>query len=243
MSLTWNSLRNPLEPVSEFNGDDFSYTYEIDVTALRQSSSEKQTYYAVWRKSTTGDFYVTADIYNSNNNAGNIYYIAYNGLIVLVAEPNNGYLFKGWTDENGTTVTNYVYSTGNNGRGKIYTANWQSLNSDVNERQISILGGATREEGGFFVTGTQSSIGDNIILEAYTNNGYTFLGWYAGGEFLTANLRLEIMRKKEAVDGIETEVLVYYDEGGNEVCKIESNTFEPKWKKHDASGQKTKTEF
>ena len=234
VSLTWNSLRNPLEPVSEFNGDDFSYTYEIDVTALRQSSSEKQTYYAVWRKSTTGDFYVTADIYNSNNNAGNIYYIAYNGLIVLVAEPNNGYLFKGWTDENGTTVTNYVYSTGNNGRGKIYTANWQSLNSDVNERQISILGGATREEGGFFVTGTQSSIGDNIILEAYTNNGYTFLGWYAGGEFLTANLRLEIMRKKEAVDGIETEVLVYYDEGGNEVCKIESNTFEPKWKKHDA---------
>lgn len=237
--MNWNSLTNPFTPTggaSGFNGKDFSYTYEINVTEIRYSGGEKQNLLAVWRKSSgTSIYYVTADIINADEGAGSVYYVAYNGSIILVAEPNNGYIFRGWYDASGAVAsTETVYTTGGNGRGKTYTARWKTLNGTTDVHRITIKGAAESAEGGYVLNGTETAVGDSIRVEAYTNDGYAFLGWYNGGKLLTPSSGFELVRKIVSEDGAEKEVLVLYDERGNEICRPESDVFEPRWKKTDA---------
>lgn len=237
----WNSIinANPVSPVGGSGGIDvgeFAYGYEINVTEIRNGGGERQNYIAVWRRGSASTvYYVTADISNSDETAGAAYYLGYNSSLTLIAAPNNGYIFRGWYDGNGAFVSSEtVYETRDTGRGKTYVARWKNINQPTDERNITIKGAANSEEGGFTVYGTENASGDSIKIRAYTNDGYAFLGWYNGGKLLTLETGFEIVRRTINVNGTTTQELVLYDERGNEVCLVENDEFEPKWRKTDA---------
>lgn len=240
----------------------FEFTYLVNVAELRKTESTK-SYLAVWRKGKVTDYYVTAEIVNENSAAGDAYYMAYGGRIILVAEPKTGYVFAGWETAAGTTHE-YVWETGNDGSGQSYKAKWTAINESGNNAKINVKY-ATGNPGGTYATTalTNDKNDDEFVLSAITNDGFVFLGWYAtfktdlsaanaGAATETKNALVYLGEKFSLTrtfvkypdpqnDGeyITYKAVAFFSEETGETVYLVSDEFEfePRWRKTDASIQ------
>ena len=99
--------------------------------------------------------------------------------VTVTATTNDGYTFLGWFEGERRLTTELSYTFAMPSTATTYTAKWMqcpvTLDKNIDEAgSVSGVGGATR-------------IGEQTIIVATTNSGYTFLGWYNGEERLTTS--------------------------------------------------------
>ena len=235
----------PVPSVDGFDKDLFGYAYEITV-----ERGEKRAFYAVWTRTESSEYYVTADIFNDNVLAGNIYYMGSDEKLILVAVPNNGYVFAGWevvVPQTGATSTvgTSVYETNEKMTGRVITAKWKQMNDGVNRYVVRVSGSSVAAEGSYYAYAEKDGNSDFITLSETTNDGYIFMGWFVEDILFSQDEVLSFVRYADA----ESETLKWMDGSvvkdiGYDLTdkkfvlpngyKVSSVTFEPRWKKTDA---------
>lgn len=212
--------------------DGFTTYYRINVNQIEGN----KYYYAVWYDYTsTEGYYKTVELVNSDTNAGKIYYLANNGIITLVAEPKESYVFCGWVDKDGKiSSSDLVYNTGRECVGEKYTAQWKMLNGENGHYRIkSNINGA----GKYSITAvdTVDYIKINFELSA-TYDGYQFLGWYTDNKLVTFKDKFNIILTPNADGGYYRTLSVENDVTGEveQVANFDYFDFEARWKKLDS---------
>jgi uncharacterized repeat protein (TIGR02543 family) len=220
------------EPV--ISDDRFTDVYEIAVTP------QEKSYCAAW--SSTG-YYITASIKNSDKDKGSVYYLARQGKIILVAEPDNGYSFAGWQEKTGTdasAVIRYdaVYKTNSDCSDKTFTAMWREINTQSSDTLYKVTKNID-EAGTFLMTAEELDAKTrDISFSAVTNGGYVFLGWYCGDKLLTLNSLFDIVITSGTVteNGVDktvtTAALIIDSETYS--ADFTETAFSAKWKKFDS---------
>ncbi len=103
----------------------------------------------------------------------------YDSYVTITASTNSGYAWLGWYDSEDNRVTEEQSYTFQMGFAVSYTAKWikaPTLTSDnTSAGTVSKLNG-------------RYNVGDKVTATAYTNSGYTFIGWYNGETLLTNEL-------------------------------------------------------
>ena len=95
------------------------------------------------------------------------------------ATANNGYTFTNWT-ENGNVVSNNANYTFTVNGNRTLVAHFTQQNYTINVSANPTLGGTVTGGGAFHY-------GDNCIVTATANNGYTFTNWTEGGNVVSTN--------------------------------------------------------
>lgn len=212
--------------------DGFSKYFRINVNEIGDTN---KYYYAIWHNhASTNGYYESVELSNSNTNAGKIYYFANEGKITLVAEPNNGYTFCGWMDNNGDIrSSNLVFNTNSECLGEKFTAQWRMVNGASG---LYIVKPNNEEAGNFVITAVDNIDYVNINFESTTNDGYQFLGWYADGKLITSNDSFEIIVVSDGEGGYKHTLSIKDDTTGEtqEVSDFEYFNFEIRWKELDA---------
>lgn len=241
----------------------FEYSYEINVSELRKNESQKE-YFAVWRNGNKAGYYVTSDITNDNPIAGDVYYMAQGGKLILVAEPKTGYIFKGWETQTGTT-NQCVWDTGSAGEGQKFKAKWATVNADETKAEVSIKYATGTPGGTYTLNGWTNDVNDDeFLLKANTNDGFVFLGWsitflsadlsainlgaaqetndalvYLGETFSFARTKVKYENPDKKGEYFSYNAITYYSEKTGQKVNLVSDkfSFEPRWKKTDAEIQ------
>lgn len=213
--------------------DGFTKYFRINVD---QIAGTNKYYYAVWNNHTSTDgYYKSVELFNSNTSAGKIYYLADNGKVTLVAEPNNGYIFCGWNaNDNSINNSNLVFNTGSEGLGKKYTAEWKMVNGEAG---LYIVRPNIENAGEYKITGIVEDTKTSIYFDSTTNNGYQFLGWYAHDRLITTqnNFKIDISFDAENEEYKYTLNVVNPVTSEEEtIDNFEYFDFSIKWKKIDA---------
>ena len=243
---TWQSFQNGAERPENnyFNEDIFGYRYVYNMTEYRVANgNEIKHMMAAWKRgSSLNDYYVNMLVYSDNNNAGKLFYLVYNyNSLILLAEPNTGYLFDGWykhEDDTDTLVSSdFVYAPGSDYARYVFMAKWREINTSGTAKEVRINSPTTREEGGYTAKALHPD-GSNDLMQykAYAETGYVFLGWYANDKLLTVDPELNILRKYSKVDNVTTEKLYLSDENGTPWGSLmDGSRIEPKWRKTNAA--------
>ncbi len=168
------SLPVPTKVGHTFKGwyfDGKQYTYASGSSLSPWSNAEDTTLFAKWEINT---YKVTA---NKNiSGAGSVSgggYHEFNSNVTLSANTNVGYTWLGWYDSNGTKVsigTDETFSFVLGTENVTYTAKWYKT---VLEKNISSAGSISQLDRAY-------KVGDVVTVNATTNTGYTWLGWYEG---------------------------------------------------------------
>ena len=103
----------------------------------------------------------------------------YGSTATLTATANTGYHFVNWTKDDVQVSTDAEYSFTVTGDAT-YVANFELNNYDITVSANPTEGGTVSGEGNF-------NYGDNVILTATANTGYTFVNWTKGGESVSTN--------------------------------------------------------
>ncbi len=139
------------------------------------TGEEDTTVQAKW---STNSYPLT--VRNTNTQAGytnvesNRTSFPYGMSVTVRAVAYSGYIFLGWY-ENGEVVSNDLRYTFQTGVNTILTARWTTVSFHAEE------GGSVPAEGGYYV-------GQEVTVEAVSDEGYTFLGWYNGSTKLSSEL-------------------------------------------------------
>ncbi len=162
------ALGSPARGGYEFAGWYLDASYTEAVTTLPVSSLADLTFFAKWTPITYGIVY---ELGGGTFSAGAVSsYTPDDGDITLPSPTRRGYNFLGWTSEGVDTPTkNLVIEAGSYGE-KYFTANWE-----YNTYTLTFdLGGGTTVE---LLPDGYSTESDDLMIEAPTRVGYTFLGW------------------------------------------------------------------
>ena len=103
----------------------------------------------------------------------------YGSTATLTATANTGYHFVNWTKDDVQVSTDAEYSFTVTGDAT-YVANFELNNYDITVSANPTEGGTVSGDGNF-------NYGDNVILTATANTGYTFVNWTKGGESVSTN--------------------------------------------------------
>ncbi|MCR5040379.1 MAG: hypothetical protein K6A94_13720, partial [Bacteroidales bacterium] len=98
---------------------------------------------------------------------------------MVSATPNNGYTFTNWTENGNVVSTNSNYTFTVNGN-RTLVAHFTQQNYTINVSANPTLGGTVTGGGAFHY-------GDNCIVTATANNGYTFTNWTEGTNVVSTN--------------------------------------------------------
>ena len=100
--------------------------------------------------------------------------------VTITATPRTGYTFVGWYEDDTLISTDLVYTFSMPAKSIIYSAKWTyyTLTTELNDADAGSISGYTAQK---------ISVGQSVTIEAETNNGYTFLGWYNGEILLSAD--------------------------------------------------------
>ena len=104
------------------------------------------------------------------------------------ASTNPGYTFVGWYDGDEKLTDSLTYDFAMPSESATYTAKWIKVtvvSEDTDKGRVTSL------------TGTYFP-GDKAAVTASTNPGYTFVGWYDGGEKLTDSLTYDFAMPSES---------------------------------------------
>lgn len=243
---TWISFQNNYETPDNnfFNNDVFGYRYTYNVTERRENG-QKDNFMVAWRRGNVNNpYYSGINVYTENINAGELYYLIYNtNSLILVAEPHEGYLFAGWytrqTDGTADVLmeSDFVYAPGADYPAHIYVAKWTEINSSTNAKTINVHSATTRDEGGFsvFAAHPDARGNDLVTFNAFSNDGYMFLGWYLDDTLLTTKEKINILRKYTKENNVTTETMYLANDDGSPYGILEdADSLEPRWRKTDA---------
>lgn len=100
--------------------------------------------------------------------------------VTITATPRTGYTFVGWYEDDTLISTDLVYTFSMPAKSIIYSAKWTyyTLTTELNDADAGSISGYAAQK---------ISVGQSVTIEAETNNGYTFLGWYNGETLLSAD--------------------------------------------------------
>ena len=100
--------------------------------------------------------------------------------VTITATPRTGYTFVGWYEDDTLISTDLVYTFSMPAKSIIYSAKWTyyTLTTELNDADAGSISGYAAQK---------ISVGQSVTIEAETNNGYTFLGWYNGEILLSAD--------------------------------------------------------
>ncbi|MGV8905444.1 MAG: InlB B-repeat-containing protein [Acetobacterium sp.] len=123
---------------------------------------------------------MTADLTDGGTVSGSADNLTYGQAINIMAISNDGYVFNGWVDESGNTVsTSAKYSvtiTGN-----------MSLTASFSEIQYPISATANPGEGGTVIGGGSFVNGTAVTLTATPSQNYNFIRWTLGDSELAVS--------------------------------------------------------
>ena len=163
---TWLGWYNGEEELTK----DASYTFTMP--------SENVQYTAKWAA-------YTVTTRTEDSSAGSVTYM--NAVktragdeVTITATPRTGYTFVGWYEDDTLISTDLVYTFSMPAKSIIYSAKWTyyTLTTELNDADAGSISGYTAQK---------ISVGQSVTIEAETNNGYTFLGWYNGEILLSAD--------------------------------------------------------
>ncbi len=132
--------------------------------------SENRIYEAKWSKTVA---------VSANEKAGTVTELTdtyvYGQTVTIKATTNSGYVWQGWFDEEQNKVSEgvsleYTFVMGEENR--TFTAKWSKVLVVTNDDN----GGTTDQ------LNDRYHVGQTVRTNAYTHDGYTFLGWYCGDE-------------------------------------------------------------
>ncbi|MGN0797690.1 MAG: leucine-rich repeat protein [Christensenellales bacterium] len=148
--------------------DELSYTFTM--------TAESKTYTAKWCK-------ISLD--RNNTSAGTISSLdstyRVGGIVTVNATTNNGYTWVGWFDRDVLLSDELSYTFTMPAENKTYTAQWTYYTVTTNTN-MSEAGTYTRK------SQQKVTVGNQVTLEATTNDGYTWVGWFDGDVKLTDEL-------------------------------------------------------
>ena len=124
-------------------------------------------------------------------------------LVTIKAETNSGYTWLGWYDGETLLTSDLNYTFTMPAKSVVYTAKWISCPVTI-EKNLNDAG---------TVTGMKdvTCIGEKITVEATTNDGYTWLGWYNGETLLTSDLEYTFTITTESVTYTATWEAITYN--------------------------------
>ena len=163
---TWLGWYNGEEELTK----DASYTFTMP--------SENVQYTAKWAA-------YTVTTRTEDSSAGSVTYM--NAVktragdeVTITATPRTGYTFVGWYEDDTLISTDLVYTFSMPAKSIIYSAKWTyyTLTTGLNDADAGSIS---------VYTAQKISVGQSVTIEAETNNGYTFLGWYNGEILLSAD--------------------------------------------------------
>ncbi len=182
----WSTSKYSLNAVTEPNG------VSIDV----YSYNTNKTFYAYF---TEYKYFIESNNYYRGSHSphtGSTGNVAVAGTpITLKAFPESGCYFVGWYNKNDGTLIS---------EDKEYTfimpySNYSiEAKFDIYKYTISIIGNNANAGTTNDFTDREFNYGHQLTLNATTNKGYTFLGWYKDGELFTEELRQKITIYEDA---------------------------------------------
>lgn len=98
--------------------------------------------------------------------------------VEILAETKNGYTWLGWYDGDTLLTNSLSYSFVMPSYSVNYTAKWSKVTIEQNKL----------EAGTVTELNEKYNLGDEVTIQATTNAGYTWLGWYNGDALLTNQL-------------------------------------------------------
>lgn len=148
-----------------FNGDTKVTT---EKTLTFEMPDENRTYEAKWART---------EVKSGDEKAGSVTELNETYVdgqtVTVTATTNSGYVWQGWFDENGDKVsegTSSEFTFVMCAENKSYTAVWTKITIISSDQK----GGATDSLGDRYV------VGQKLGINAYPNDGYTFVGWFDG---------------------------------------------------------------
>ena len=126
-------------------------------------------------------YYVT--IHQNISDAGSVSgegNYAKNSSVTVNATTNAGYTFLGWYEDGFKVSSKASYTFTLSVSNKTLEARWQINNYSVSVAQNLSAAGTVSGNGDY-------AYGSTVTLEAITNAGYTFLGWYENGSEVSSN--------------------------------------------------------
>lgn len=148
-----------------FNGDTKVTT---EKTLTFEMPDENRTYEAKWART---------EVKSGDEKAGSVTELNETYVdgqtVTVTATTNSGYVWQGWFDENGDKVsegTSSEFTFVMGAENKSYTAVWTKITITSSDKK----GGATDSLGDRYV------VGQELGINAYPNDGYTFVGWFDG---------------------------------------------------------------
>ena len=184
----------PLKTVSAYTGEQFTANYVPDITGYTFNGWKSESGKAfvsdtlwggisLYADTTANSYTVTYDVNDGNELSPTTQTVTYDENYNFSVPVRTGYTFAGWyngkiqlTDNKGKSLSVWNYAS-----NKTVTAKWT-----INTYTVSATSSSSS-------AGTVSGAGDynynsKVTLNASTNNGYTFIGWYKGDTKVSADL-------------------------------------------------------
>lgn len=189
----YDSKENLIKTDTAYTGDEYKLNYkpaiagytfngwnDSDGIAVTEVTLyEEASFYA---DCTAKNYTATLNVNGGDELEKAEYTATYDKALNLAVPTRTGYSFNGWfdgntqiTDAEGASLENWTYAN-----DKSLTAKWTANSYNVNLRIGAVVGGT--------VTGSGSREYDsNVTINAQTNGGYTWLGWYDKDGGLVSN--------------------------------------------------------
>lgn len=114
----------------------------------------------------------------------------YDSMVTVTATSNEGYNFIGWYDETENLLNESSSYTFKMGEDISLIAKWDfyTLSTQINNNLAGVITEYDNEK---------ISVGDKVTIQATSNNGYTWLGWYSNDELITTDFVFTFEMEKE----------------------------------------------
>ena len=146
-------------------------TYTFPMPAENKTFTAKWTYYTVSTETNMSEAGTYIEKTEEKTSAGSV--------VTLTATTNPGYTFIGWFDGDTELTKELTYTFTMPAENKTYTAKWIVCPITL-EKDIEEAGSVSGVE--------RTVLGEETIITATTNKGYTFIGWFDGDTELTKDL-------------------------------------------------------
>ncbi len=171
-----------------YNGDTLltkESSYSYTVVSQNPNLTAKWIYYSVTTQKNLED----AGTITSHSDSP----IKVGDSVTITARTNSGYTWLGWYDGENILTDELSYTFTMTAKSVNYTAKWTyyTLTTTANDEQAGYFKQSYGE--------TKVTAGNTVTLTAVTNKGYTFVGWYKGGEEVATTLSFQITMGKENV--------------------------------------------
>ncbi|MBP3255397.1 MAG: InlB B-repeat-containing protein [Clostridia bacterium] len=188
---------------------------------LPGTNMENKIYEAVWQQSEPNTYIITYNLNGGTVSTENVTsFTKFTDTFTLNNPVKEGYIFDGWTENNGNTLQTSVQVEKGTRENLNFTANWTPITYTIS---YNLSGGTAT---GNPVTYTVED--NDILLNQPTKEGYTFTGWTGTG--------LQEKTKEVTIQKRSTENKEY-------TANYDANTYEVVFDKNTGSGSMANQEM